>query len=378
MSGTSMAAPHIAGAVAVLLSINPAFTVDQLEIALTSGAKDLAEPGLDNDSGAGRLDLYVSAQIALLGPDFPVLGVLATQAVATEAGPTSGVITVSRTGNTDEDLEVKFSISGTATPVVDYDPIAQSIIIPAGSSTATVFITPVDDALIEVDETVTLTILSDPAYFVPGSAVATVTIKSDELFPDLDITSMSSPITGSSGSSITITDTTKNIGGGVADESVIRFYLSADNAIDASDTILGSRSVPALSPGLSDTGSIPATIPEDTSSGTWYIIAEADSDKIVLEDSEINNTHTRSIRIGPDLDITSLSSPATGSPGSSVVITDTTQNVGGDVAEGSATQFFLSSDSTIDPSDTLLGGRSVPSLAAGAFSAGSTTVTIPH
>jgi subtilisin family serine protease/subtilase family serine protease len=378
MSGTSMATPHIAGAAAVLLSINPAFTVDQLEIALSAGAVDLAEPGLDNDSGAGRLDLYVSAQIVLLGPDFPVLGVLATQAVATEAGPTPGAITISRTGNTDEDLEVNFSISGTATPVADYDPIAQSIVIPAGSNTATVYITPVDDDLIEVDETVTLTILSDAAYFVPGSATATVTIDSDELFPDLDITSMSSPTTGSPGASITISDTTKNIGGGVADESVIQFYLSADNAIDISDTILGSRTVPALSPGVSDTGSITTTIPEDTSVGTWYIIAEADSEKAVLEDSEINNTHTRSIGIGPDLDITSMSSPTTGSPGSSVIITDITQNLGGGVADGSATQFFLSADSTIDPSDTLLGGRSVPSLESGAFSSGSTTVTIPE
>ncbi|UCE42255.1 MAG: S8 family serine peptidase, partial [Candidatus Aminicenantes bacterium] len=204
MSGTSMATPHIAGAVAVLRSIDPALTVDHLETALTAGAKDLAEPGLDNDSGAGRLDLFVSAQIALLGPDFPVLNILATDAVATEAGPTTGAITISRTGSTDEELEVKFSISGTATPGIDYDPVGESIVIQAGSDTASVFITPIDDALIERDETVTLTILSDPAYFVPGSAAAIVTIESDELFPDLDITSMSSPTTGSPGSSITI------------------------------------------------------------------------------------------------------------------------------------------------------------------------------
>ncbi len=377
MSGTSMATPHIAGAVAVLRSINPALTVDQLETALTSGAKDIAEPGLDNDSGAGRLDLYVSAQIALLGTDFPVLGVRTTEAVATEAGPTSGAIMISRTGNTDEELEVKFSISGTATPVDDYDPVGGSIVIQAGSDTATVFITPVDDDLIEPDETVTLTLLPDPAYIIPSYATATVTIESDELLPDLYIASMSSPTTGSAGSSITITDTTKNIGGGIADESVTQFYLSADNAIDPSDTILGSRTIPTLAPSASSTGSITATIPENTSGSTWYIIAEADSNQVVLEVSEINNFFRRTIGIGPDLDITSMSSPTTGSPGSSITITDTTMNRGAGAAEPSATQFYLSTNSTIEPTDTLLGSRSVPSLAGGASSAGSTAVTIP-
>jgi subtilase family serine protease len=378
MSGTSMATPHIAGAVAVLRSINPGLTVDQLETALTSGVIDLGEPGLDNDYGAGRLDLYVSAQIALLGPDFPVLKILATDTVATEAGPTQGAITISRTGNTDQELEVMFTVSGTATPDTDYEPLGESIVIQAGSDSATVFINPIDDALIEPDETVSLTIVSDPAYFVPGAATATVTIESDEMLPDLDITSMSSPTTGGPGASITITDTAKNIGGGVAEESLTQFYLSADNTIDASDSILGSRVVPALATGVSSTGSTTVTIPESTEGGTWYIIAEADSQDVVLEDSEINNFYSRTIGVGPDLDITSLSVPATASPGQSITVSDTTKNRGAGAAGASVTQFYLSTNSTIDASDTLLGGRSVPSLAGGASSAGSTTVTIPE
>jgi len=42
---------------------------------LSDGAKDIEAPGPDNDSGAGRLDLYVSAQIAIKGPGFPVVKV---------------------------------------------------------------------------------------------------------------------------------------------------------------------------------------------------------------------------------------------------------------------------------------------------------------
>ena len=114
LSGTSMATPHITGAVAVLRSIDPALTVKELESALTEGAKDLDDPGPDNNSGAGRLDLFVSAQIAIRGSGFPIAKILATQATAAEAGPVAGVFTLSRTGNTDKYLEIIYTASGTA------------------------------------------------------------------------------------------------------------------------------------------------------------------------------------------------------------------------------------------------------------------------
>jgi subtilase family serine protease len=378
MSGTSMAAPHITGAVAVLRSINPAITVEQLESALALGARDLGNPGNDNNYGAGRLNLYLSAQITLLGPDFPVIKVLATDSTATEAGPTSGTFTINRTGNIDDDLEVRYSITGTATPETDYDSVGESVVIQAGSATATILITPVDDPLTESDETVILTLLSDPAYLVSGTDTATVTIESDELMSDLDIISMSTPTTTGSGQSLVITDTIKNIGGGAAEASVTQFYLSTDSTIDSSDILLGSRSVPALTAGEISTGSTTVTVPESTAPANWYIVARADAEEIVLEVSETNNTYTRTIGIGPDLDITAFSVPSASGQGQSIVITDTTKNMGGGTAEPSSTQFYLSSDSTVDPTDALLGGRNVSALAPGAYSYGSTTLTIPE
>jgi len=54
-AGTSMAAPHVAGAVAVLLGLglSPAEAVDRL----LATAVDIGEPGWDSTFGAGRLDL---------------------------------------------------------------------------------------------------------------------------------------------------------------------------------------------------------------------------------------------------------------------------------------------------------------------------------
>lgn len=61
-SGTSLAAPHIAGGLALLLGAFPNLSVAQQEAALRNSAVDLGAPGADNDFGAGRLDLLAAYQ----------------------------------------------------------------------------------------------------------------------------------------------------------------------------------------------------------------------------------------------------------------------------------------------------------------------------
>jgi subtilase family serine protease len=379
MSGTSMATPHITGAVAVLRSINPALTVDQLESALIVGAKDLGAPGQDNSFGAGRLDLFVSAQIAVLGPDFPVVRVQATDAVATEAGATSAIFTVSRTGNTDSDLEVKFNLGGTATAGSDYESMDESVTIPAGQTSADILVTAIDDLLAEWPETVILTIRPDPAYIVSGSDMATITIQSDELLSDLVVSTLSVPAAGGgAGQSIVLTETTKNQGAGAADPSLTRFYISANSTYDDGDILIGGRSVEGLAAGTSSSGSTTVTIPEGTTTGNWYILAKADGEGTVVELSETNNTYARLIKIGPDLVVSALTVPAVGGAGQTIAITDTTKNIQGGAANPSRTLFFLSIDTALGASDTLVGGRSIEGLAGGASSSGTTTVTIPQ
>lgn len=60
VSGTSFAAPHVSGAMALLLSANPDLAVAELENALISSATDLGNPGPDNDFGNGLLDVAAS------------------------------------------------------------------------------------------------------------------------------------------------------------------------------------------------------------------------------------------------------------------------------------------------------------------------------
>lgn len=59
-SGTSLAAPHASGSLALLLSAFPNLTVMQQEDALRLNAIDLGDDGADNVFGAGRIDVLAA------------------------------------------------------------------------------------------------------------------------------------------------------------------------------------------------------------------------------------------------------------------------------------------------------------------------------
>ena len=58
-TGTSAAAPHVAGAAALIKSTNPSYSRTQLWDALIEATVDIGTPGRDNDSGYGKLVLPI-------------------------------------------------------------------------------------------------------------------------------------------------------------------------------------------------------------------------------------------------------------------------------------------------------------------------------
>ena len=302
----------------------------------------------------------------------------ADDATATEAGPTGGVVRVMRSGDTSAALTVSFTVGGTATAGEDYVALSGSVTIPEGSTSATVPVDALDDESVEPAETVTVTVASDAAYTVGSPASASVTMTSDDLPPDLVVTALTVPTSVAAGSAVAITDTTRNQGTDPAPSSQTGFYLSANGGLDASDAFLGSRVVSALPAGTSEQATSSLVIPESTVSGLYYIIGKADWSDQLEETNNTNNTRvSRTVRVGPDLIVSTVSMPATAAAGSVVHVGDTTQNQGAGAASATMTGFYLSTNAQWDAGDIYLGRRAVSPLASGASESASTALTIP-
>jgi hypothetical protein len=130
---------------------------------------------------------------------FPILGtpVTATNTVAdndsatvtianttngAESGPVSGVMTVTQTAVSATNTAIAYSVSGTATSGSDYTALSGTVIIPAGSTTATISIPVLDDAILDPAETVivTLTSITSGLPSLGATLVATNTIADNE------------------------------------------------------------------------------------------------------------------------------------------------------------------------------------------------------
>lgn len=202
-NGTSMAAPHVSGCVALLRQINPAATVDELETALESTAVDLGTAGKDNIYGSGGIDCYEAA-------------------LAVGSPPADG--------------------------------------------------------------------------------------------PDLIVSALSAPASGTAGGPIYVSNSVKNEGDQTAPVSKVGFYLSQNSnpSVAPSDVFVGSRDVPKsstlppppcpwrwcssggslaaeLAPGETSSDNTKLTISSNTSAGTYYIKAKADYQEVVDESDEGNN-----------------------------------------------------------------------------------------
>ncbi len=337
------------------------------------GALDTADNGLNQVSAAYDVP---AGCVAPPGP--PVVSIVVTAATATESPNVAGAVTVRRDAVSSRALTVSLFTGGSAAAGTDYVAIPASATIPADAAEVTIPIVPVDDTLVENNETVTLALVAGGGYKLGSPSSATVTIVSDDLAPDLTVTALTAPSKAAAGSSVQVSDTTRNQGTGASARFQTRFFLSRDALLDALDAVIGSRSIDELGVGVASTATTTVTLPELLSAGTYFLFAKADPDNELLELSEFNNIRATTVAIGPDLVVTTLTAPAIASPGGTLTVTDTTANQGASPAPATSTRYFLSANAALDAGDTALQGRTVGQLAAGASSTGTTTLTLPE
>ena len=204
-------------------------------------------------------------------------------------------------------------------------------------------------------------------------------IRSIKIGPDLEIAALSVPLTGVPGSVISVSSTVTNSGGGASGAFAVSYYLSTNYLLDASDILLnGGRTITSLAAGASSAGTTDVTLPAGTAVGTYQLFAKADSADQIAEALESNNTSPRTIQIGGDLIVSSLTVPAMAAAGGVISVTDTTVNQGTAPVAASTTRFYLSTNWQLDAADVQLdGSHSVPQLAASGNHTAATSLTIP-
>jgi hypothetical protein len=168
LSGTATFAAASATAVVTVTPVDDVLVEGDETVILTLDADAAYTIGVDNQATVTIADNDVAA--------LPTVAVTATDDTATEEGTTTGAFTITRTGDVTGMLTVNYTVSGTATPNTDYLSLTGTVTFAAGAASATLLISPIDDAIVEGNETVILTLDANAAYTLGAATQATVTI----------------------------------------------------------------------------------------------------------------------------------------------------------------------------------------------------------
>ena len=185
--------------------------------------------------------------------------------------------------------------------------------------------------------------------------------------PDVQITQVQTPGSGVQGGNMLVTLQLFNIGGLPANGGTGSVYYSTDGqTFDASNPLTtfgpfnlnGSTAATIMRQVV-----IPATAPLGTG---WIIATVSDPGDADPTGKQVASPAFDVFGAEADLDAAGLTAPSAGKAGSAIALGVSIQNVGSAGATKIPYSYYLSSSPTVSPSDLVIGGGTIPSLAAGA------------
>ncbi len=223
-----------------------------------------------------NVGLPSSGVVVIQDNEIPTVTITATDNTATEGGADNGAFSIARGSVTAGALTVQLATSGQAIPGTDYPSLPASVVIPAGSTNVILQILPVDDAIKEADEKVTVQLVSSPAYNTGTTGPVSVTLKDNDSAASLATgfessassipesqTSVRLPVVLSAASASTVTVDYSVVGGTAQAGSdftlsagtltfaanktlaTINFSLSNDSVAEGNETIVIELTAPA-------------------------------------------------------------------------------------------------------------------------------------
>jgi hypothetical protein len=108
-SGTSGATPHVCGTAALVLSVNPNLTPEEVSMIIQTTAVEKGDPGKDNRYGAGRIDAY---EAYLLAAAMIPVELASFTASSNENSVTLNWSTATETNNSGFAIERKTALDG--------------------------------------------------------------------------------------------------------------------------------------------------------------------------------------------------------------------------------------------------------------------------
>ncbi|MEQ1903443.1 MAG: S8 family serine peptidase [Pirellulaceae bacterium] len=190
-SGTSMATPHVTGAIALYAASNPGSTASQLRTALLSNTTATSSLSGKTVTG-GRLDI---SKMFTTGPALPSLSINDVTLAEGNSGPSTAIFTVTLSAASTSTVTVNFATAdGTATNPSDYQSSSGTLTFLAGETTKTVSVTIQGDTAVEPNETFTVG-LSAPTNATIADPSGSGTINNDDTAPvgTLSINNISGP-----------------------------------------------------------------------------------------------------------------------------------------------------------------------------------------